>query len=244
MASYGEGYRSPQARQLEEGESAPFTKVRSVEGGVRLRFWGEKLSITGAGYGTFLDTDLAFDPGEGRLERIGPTQRAGVVAHVIGRPWPWLVGSFSVTYVHATLEAPPPASVENPSPPFTPGQLLPYVPPVVLRLDVGFDKEFVHVRNHHLAGKIGVGFTHLTARPLPYGQYADPVSLLDITTSLRWWFLEVGVQLFNVIGSEYAAVEYSFVSDWQTTAVPSRLPARHITAGPPRTIMGTLGLHF
>lgn len=242
--SYGEGYRSPQARQLEEGENAPFTKVRSVEGGVRMRLWSEKLSLTGAAYATFLDSDLAFDPSEGRLEKIGPTQRVGAVGHVIARPWKWLVGSFSVTYVHATLDAPPPASVENPSPPFTPGQLLPYVPPIVIRLDLGFEKEFVHVRNHHLAGKVGVGFTHLSSRPLPYGQFADPVSLLDISTSLRWYFLELGVQMFNVVGSEYAAVEYSFVSNWDANGVPSRVPTRHITAGPPRTVMGTLGLHF
>jgi hypothetical protein len=242
--AYGEGYRSPQPRLLGEGENAPFAKVRSVEGGVRLRLLGERLNASAAGYATFLSSDLAFDPGEGRLEKIGPTTRAGIAAHLLMRPWPWALASISVTWVHATLDAPPPATAENPAPPFVAGQLLPYVPPVVVRADLGIERDFATLRGRALGGRAGLGLTFLSPRPLPYGERADPVVLLDLSTSLRWWFLELGVQLFNVVGRQYAAVEYSFVSDWGTTSVPSRVPARHISAGPPLTVMGTLGLHF
>jgi iron complex outermembrane recepter protein len=244
MASYGEGYRSPNPRQLEEGENAPFAKVRSVEGGVKLRLFADRLTITAAGYGTFLSSDLAFDPGEGRLEKIGPTTRAGMVGYVVARPWPWAFLSVSITYVHATLDAPPPATADNPSPQFVAGQLLPYVPPIVLRADLGVNRDFVNIRGRPLSGRIGAGFTFLSPRPLPYGQQASPVALLDLSTALRWWFIELGVEVFNVIDSRFASVEYSFVSDWGTRDVPSMVPARHLSAGPPRTVMGTLGLHF
>ncbi len=243
--AYGQGYRSPQARQLEEGERAPFTKVHSVEGGLRLApRWRRPVSLTAAGFGTFLAQDLAFDPEEGRLEKIGPTRRSGMVAAVQARPWPWLTLAGSVTYVHAILTAPPPATVEDPNPAYVPGQLLPYVPPVVVRLDLGVDKDLVQLGNHPLGLRIGAGYNYLSARPLPYGQSSDPLHLLDASAALRWSWLELGVEAYNLLARRYAASVYSFVSDWGTTPVPSRLPARHFAAGPPLTVLGTLTLSF
>ena len=245
FVAYGQGYRSPQARQLEEGERAPFTKVHSVEGGVRLApRWRRSLSFTAAGYGTFLAQDLAFDPEEGRLEKIGPTRRSGMVAALQARPWPWLTVAGSVTYVHAILTAPPPATVEDPNPAYVQGQLLPYVPPVVVRVDLGVDKELVQLGAHPLGLRIGAGFNYLSARPLPYGQSSAPLHLLDASASLRWSWIEVGVEAYNLLARRYAASVYSFVSDWGTAAVPSRLPARHFAAGPPLGVLGTLTLSF
>ena len=245
FVAYGQGYRSPQARQLEEGERAPFTKVHSVEGGVRLApRWRRPLSFTAAGYGTFLAQDLAFDPEEGRLEKIGPTRRSGMVAALQARPWPWLTVAGSVTYVHAILTAPPPATVEDPNPAYVQGQLLPYVPPVVVRVDLGVDKELVQLGAHPLGLRIGAGFNYLSARPLPYGQSSAPLHLLDASASLRWSWIEVGVEAYNLLARRYAASVYSFVSDWGTAAVPSRLPARHFAAGPPLGVLGTLTLSF
>lgn len=244
IASYGEGFRSPQARQLEEGESAPFAKVRSVEGGFRLHFAGERYVVTGAGYATFLSTDLAFDPEEGRVERIGPTSRKGVVVHGVVRPWSWAALALSVTWVHATLDAPPPATAEDPAPAYQPGQLLPYVPPVVLRADLTLRRALFALRGRPFVGRFGAGLTHLSGRPLPYSRVAEPVTLLDLSASVRWWFVEVGFDVYNVAGSQYAATEYSFVSDWRTREVPSLVPARHFSAGAPRTYLGTLAFHF
>ena len=244
LASYGEGFRSPQPRQLEEGENAPFAKVRSAEGGFRMQWLGERIALTGAGYATFLSTDLVFDPQEGRLEKIGPTSRVGAVGHLVARPWSWSLLSLSVTYVHATLDAPPPATAQNPSPGFVPGQLLPYVPPLVVRADAAVNRELVELWHRPLSGRLGVGFTFLSPRPLPFSQQANPVSLLDLSAGLRWWFVELGIEVYNVAGSRYAATEYSFVSDWGTRDVPSLVPARHIAAGAPRTVLGSLGLHF
>ena len=55
------------------------------------------------------------------------------LGELIARPWPWAVLALSITWVHATLDEPPPATPQNPTPAFQPGQLLPYVPPVVVR---------------------------------------------------------------------------------------------------------------
>jgi TonB family protein len=126
IGAYGKGFRSPQAITLVDGEIAPFSEVRSVDAGVRFRLGPhEELKLTLTGYRTWLNRDVAFDAAEGRLENIGPTSRTGFVFYAVTNPLPWLVGSVSVTYVDAILEGPPPPTVENPTPPFQEGDLLP-----------------------------------------------------------------------------------------------------------------------
>ena len=244
VAAYGEGYRSPQARQLAEGEEAPFAKVRAGEVGLRLRAWDDRLVATAAAFATFLAADLAFDPGAGRLEKIGPTSRLGVAGQVVARPWPFLLASLSLTWVRATLDAPPPATAENPAPPYTPGQLLPYVPPIVLRGDASAQGRLFSIRGLPVEGRAGVGCSLLSPRPLPFGKSAAAVYLLDASVGARLRWVELGLEVQNLLDLRYAATEYSFVSDWNTRAVPSLLPARHLSAGAPRTFLGTLALHF
>ena len=70
--------------------------------------------LTAAAYSTSLSSDLAFDPGPGRIETIGPTNRTGFVAQITPRPWWWALLSALVTYVEATLTSPSTATVDNP----------------------------------------------------------------------------------------------------------------------------------
>lgn len=245
IGSYGEGFRSPQALTLVDGEIPPFSKVRSVDFGVRFRlFPEEQLNLTLTGYRTWLNNDVFFEATEARLENIGPTSRTGFVFYAVTNPLPWLVGAFSVTYVRAVLEGPPPRSVENPTPQFDQGDLLPFIPPWVIRLDVGATDDLVDLGKHPLRGHLGIGYTYLAARPLPFSQFADPFSVLDGSARLTWGPLEVGFQVFNMLDKQYAGNEFAFVSNWDPVEVPSRIPARHISAGRPRTFFFTIGLRL
>ena len=243
LAAYGEGYRSPQARALEDGEAAPFSKVRSADLGLRLD-WGNPLQLSLGGYYTHLSDDVAFDAAEGRLERIGATQRLGAVAHAVTRPVDWVVGSLSFTFVDATLLEPPPATAEEPQPPFREGQNLPFVPPIVVRADAGARHTFFdNLGGQAFSGRAGVGFSFLSPRPLPYGDASDPVALLDASGGLSWGPVELAFDVFNALSSRYAAVEYSFPSDWSPAdGVRPRTPARHFAAGAPLSWMLTLGV--
>lgn len=245
IAAYGEGFRSPQARTLVDGEIAPFSKVRSLDVGLRSRIGkSDELELTLTGYRTWLTQDVFFEASEGRLENIGPTSRTGFVFYATTKPLPWLVGAVSVTYVHAVLEGPPPATVENPTPPFGQGDLLPLIPPWVVRLDIGASDDLVDLWKYPLRGHLGVGYTFIGARPLPFSQFADPFSVLDLSGRLSWWMFELGLQVYNLLDAQYAGNEFVFVSDWDPTSVPSRIPARHISAGPPRTILFTIGIQL
>ncbi len=235
-ASYGEGYRSPQARQLEEGEEAPFAKVRSYEAGATLRD-EDRIVVTGAAYQTNLSYDLAFDPTSARLERVGPTTRRGLVGHVLATPSDHATVSISATYVHATLDAPPLPTPENPTPAYTSGQTLPYVPPLVVRSDVAYSGVFGHLAGEDVSWRLGYGTTFLSPRPLPFSQTSPAVFLLDASAAVRRTWLELSLDAVNLLDTRYAATEYAFVSNWLTSAIPSRLPARHVSAGPPRALM-------
>ena len=247
LAAYGEGFRSPQARTLADGEDAPFTKVRSADAGVRLTF-GENAEhrITASGFFTQLTDDVAFEPGEGRYERIGPTRRAGLVTSIQTEPLSFLLASASVTYVHATLLEPPLSSVEDPDPPYTKGQLLPYVPPVVVRLDVGAHGDLARGESNVVEGRVGVGYSLVGRRPMPYSERASIISLLDASAGVTFTHgesrIDLGLEMNNLIGSRWNASEYLYTSNFSPEGVPSRLPARHLTAGQPRSVMLTLGL--
>ena len=242
LVAYGEGYRSPQARLLEDGEQAPYSKVRSGDLGFRLELGQrEELSLTGTAYYTNLSDDIAFAPQEGRLERLGPSTRIGGVLHLRSRPLPWLLTAVSVTFAHATLDAPPLATAEDPRPPYSPGQLLPYVAPWVVRADVSAGERLFDLDGHPFRGRLGAGFSFLSQRPLPYGAFADPVALLDASGSVSWRWLTLGVEVFNVFDQRYAASVFNFASNWDPTGTPSRLPAQHIAAGQPFTLLVSLG---
>ena len=86
--AYGEGYRSPQARTLEDGEQAPFTKVRSADLGFELS-QDDSWSVRLGGYWTSLSDDVVFDAREGRLERVGESRRLGAMFYATARPLPW-----------------------------------------------------------------------------------------------------------------------------------------------------------
>lgn len=243
IAAYGEGYRSPQARTLADGEKAPFTKVRSADVGARGR-WGEAHELSLSSFWTHVGDDVAFDATEGRLEPIGPTTRLGVVLFGVSRPADWLLASGSVTVVRATLDEPPRATAADPLPAFESGAALPFVAPVTGRVDLAATPTLLRWGNAPVQGRAGVGYSYLSPRPLPFGQRASAVSLVDAQLGARWRELELLFEVHNLFDSDFAASEFNFVSHWDPAAVPSRVPARHIAAGAPRTFLATLGVHL
>jgi iron complex outermembrane recepter protein len=234
-AAYGEGYRSPQARLLEDGESAPFTKVRSVDLGLRF-VPVDYAHFSLSAYQTDLSDDVAFDAAEGRLSRVGKTRRRGAALEMQATPWPGVIGALSCTYVNAELMEPPPATPENPTPQFKAGQNLPFVPPLVVRADVGASHELFS----DIIGKLGLGLSVLSARPLPYGDSSPAVALLDGSLGARWKMFGLSLAVFNLLDARYSSLELTFPSHWDPDSPPSRLPARHQIAGSPRALMATL----
>src|SRR5690606_27886756 len=168
----------------------------------------------------------------------------GGVLYLETRPWLGSVGAASITYVDAELLEPPPATAEEPNPPFESGQNLPFVPPLVARVDVGVEHALGLFLNEPWNGRVGLGFSAISARPLPYGDFASPFALLDASLGVQVSRFSFLLDVFNVLDTRYSSSEYSYVSHWDPAQPPSRRPMRHVAAGAPRTIMGSIEVNL
>ena len=245
VLSYGRGFRSPQARTIVENENVDFTTVHSADFGLRSRI-GKKdeLKLALTGFFTKLSNDLIFEAHEARFEELGPTTRIGAVFYAQARPLPWLFGAFSVTYVRATLDETPPPEPGEPPSGLQASDPIPFVPPWLIRLDIGAAEDLVDLGKHPLRGNIGLGYTFIGARPLRSSLESPPVNLLELQAGLSWWFFELGFQVFNLLDTRYAAQEYVTESNWDPALPPVDEAVRHISAGAPRTFLFQIGFRL
>jgi iron complex outermembrane recepter protein len=234
IGSYGEGFRSPQARGLSNGERTFLTEVKSYELGLRY-VDGSRLSGSVAGFYTDLSQDLVFDPTTARNERVPGTARKGLAAEMTARASDVLLLSSSVTYTHA--------SFAEGNTQFGKGDLLPYVPQLVVRSDVVATKKLARVLDRDLEGHIGAGLEGLVGRPLPFNENGRNVFLVDASAGLRLKEVELGVDAFNLFDASWYDGQFVYASNFARAASPPRVPFQHVTIGPPRTLFFSLTLH-
>ena len=232
LASYGDGFRSPQARSLGEGEKTPFTTVASYEAGLRLsdRF-GTSLSL--AAFRTLLSEDLAFDTGTARNERVPGTRRTGLAADLTALPRPWFTSSVSFTYTRAEFHE----SGQG----FAEGDLLPFVPQYVMRTDSALTPELGNFWGERLTGRLGWGLTYLGQRPLPYAEVGHDVFLIDATAGIRLRRVELSLEAFNLFDATWYDGEFSYASSFGGRAA-SLVPLRHVSVGAPRSLLLSLSV--
>lgn len=234
-ASVGLGVRSIDPSYITEDVDTPFASVTAAEGGVAfLRSWPSvSVEAKSIFFGTHVDRDHAFSETEGRSVIGGGTTRAGWVGSAR------VTGDFFDTVDSVTLVK----SAFDDS-----GLLVPYVPDVVLRSDSALfhDLSFIpEVLGSRFKGTLGVGVTLIGQRALPFGQRSDAIFTLDTSTSVSWKWFSVGLQIQNLLDTEYAAAEYDYPSDFHSRPAPTLVPAAHFVAGAPRSftvsISGNLG---
>lgn len=231
LAAYGKGFRSPQALSLGNGEQAPFATVHAGELGARWRATAGSVSLVG--FATHVDRDLVFEPSLGQNvvnEATAATTRVGVAGAARVVPARGLQVVASGTWARATYDAG--------------GALVPYVPPLVARLDVTFERDVARVGGTPLTLSAGLGATYLGTRPLPYSERAPAVGLLDLGVGARFGFVEVNVTARNLTDARWQNGVFNFASNFAPDAPASLVPARHFTAGMPFNLQASLALHL
>lgn len=231
VASYGEGFRSPQARSLGDGETTPFTRVVSYEAGLRFRD-DKRLQSSLALFQTRLSDDLVFDQSTARNELVPSTRRTGLAVNLLAQPTNWLVSSTSFSYTHAAF------SRGNER--YRSGDLLPYVPQVVVRSDLAVSPVLGRFLNRELQSHFGVGLSYFGRRPLPYAEMGHDAFLVDARAELRLGAVQTGLELFNALDANWYDGEFVYASRFGSAA--SLVPSRHVTVGPPRTLLWSLAL--
>ncbi|HET9959701.1 MAG TPA: TonB-dependent receptor, partial [Polyangiaceae bacterium] len=236
LLSYGEGFRSPQARSLEDGERTPFTRVVSYELGLRFRD-ERRLEASIAGFRTALSDDLVFDHATARNERVPGTTRTGIAAQLAARPASWFLSQLSFTYAHAVFSG---EAAEKSGGRYHAGELVPYAPGVVVRSDWAFTPQLGSWLGAPLSGHFGSAFSYVGRRPLPYAEFGHDVFLVDASAEFKWRTFELGLEVFNLFDRTFYDGEFVYASRFGGAA--SLVPVRHVTLGPPRSFLFTFGL--
>ncbi|MET0405819.1 MAG: TonB-dependent receptor [Cystobacter sp.] len=227
FANYGDGFRSPQARSLSEGERAPFVSVQSAELGARRE--GARVAAQVSLFGSRVEDDFFFDHTVGTTVFTGETVRAGLSAALQARPLPGVTTALSATVAHARVLAT--------------HTLLPYFAPLVARGDVGWNRT-LPLFGQTVALTAGLGLTLIGPRPLPFNEYSQTVFLSDVLLAARLRGVALRLEVQNALDARWRDGEFVYGSRFDSQAPASLVPSRHFTAGPPRTASLTLEVHL
>ncbi|HEY2409250.1 MAG TPA: TonB-dependent receptor [Polyangiaceae bacterium] len=248
LASYGEGFRSLDATanvatsagvagegpSIQEG-ARPYSKVRSVETGVRAETPGKHYAATVSVFETWVANELVFEASSGGFTSEGASLRRGMVASVLSKPIDWLLASVALSASSSTFTT------------LVPGvsHYVPNVPPILFRADVTARGKLLNVAERAVTGRVGVGYTFLAARHLTDAIVGSSNNVLNANAALRYGSVELGVDAYNLLNLRYADDAEYYVSNWSVTP-GTRLAsaAIHTTEAPPLSVLGTVSLYF
>jgi iron complex outermembrane recepter protein len=226
--SYGSGFRSVHALEVVPGES-PFTEAHSVELGSRLR--GPRLHLATALFATRIGNERVVDPVTGATLFAGPTLRTGNVIQL-------RLGLGAGLRLHGGLGLVHAIATET-------GEVLPHVPPAVGHLGVDGERPLpLRVAGRNLHVVTGARLHGLAARPLQGGEEGEPVLLVDGWAGVRAGAFALSVEATNLTGVRWWEDASVHLSRFDPGAPADENPVRHLAAGRPRTVQGTLTFRY
>jgi iron complex outermembrane receptor protein len=254
VVSAGEGFRSldagsltlcnqptiqltgvPSSQRLPCKPGSPFSKVTSFEGGFRSDVAKGRFTTTLTVFQTDVANEVVFEVASGGLTTEKASTRRGMVGSLLARPTRWLLASTALSVQTATFDTLVVGS----------SHYVPNVPAVLWRTDVNAHGELFRLRDAPLTGRVGVGYTLLGGRHVNDRIIGPTNNVLNALASVRYRFVELGFDMYNVLGLKYADDEEYFLSNWSfKPGQQPASPAVHITAAPPRTELATLTLYF
>jgi len=232
--SYGQGFRSLDAQSLTEGAS-PYSKVESMEAGLRAEGMKGRLVSTLAVFETSVANELVFEAAAGGMETESASRRSGMVGSFVARPTSWLVASTALSVTEAVFTT------------LVPGvsHYVPNIPAVLFRADVAARRRVATLHGAPLTGRLGLGYTLIGGRHLTDTRVGPTNNIVNAGAGLRYGHVEVGVDGYNLLGLRYADDEEVYVSNWSVR--PGQQPASvatHITAAPPVSVVGSVTLYL
>jgi iron complex outermembrane receptor protein len=235
VVSYGEGFRSLDAERLPQGTSQPYSRVRSVEAGLRAQAHRERYTSTLAVFETWVGNELVFDAQAGGLQTENASVRRGVIGSLLAKPCSWLLASTALSITNAVFTT------------LVPGvsHYVPNVPPILFRADLTARGTLTRIAGKPLNGRVGVGYTFLSGRHLTDAVIGPTTHALNAGAGVRYAWIELGVDAYNLLGLRYADDAEVYVSNWSFR--PGQQPASlatHLVAAPPATVLGTVSLYF
>jgi hypothetical protein len=232
LASYGEGFRSPEALGLAEGERIPFATIQSVEAGARVKKEAWRASLVA--FGSWLSQDLVFDattlssaPAPSS-SRIGGSAALALRHGIFG-------ASASATYARAVFTG----SDDR----FHDGDAVPYAPSFVVRDDTFVVTPLGKLASSPVTGRFGVGLQGAFGASLPGGQPAMPAFYVDALAAASWRAFELSLNGMNLLDRRYDDQELVYASNFgRAPTLPA--PSAHVLVAPPASAFVTLAVHL
>lgn len=236
LASYGEGFRTPQARDLREGDRVPFARVQSAEGGVRMKQGrGEHgLEASLVGFASWLAHDRVFDAASRANLEAPASRRFGAATSATARSGPF-GATTSLTYARARFTESGAGFVE--------GESVPYAPSFVVREDAFVTGRLGSLDERRVTGRLGIGLEGVAGRALPDGRDGKNIAYVDALAALRWREVELGLHGTNLLGLRYYDAQYVYASNFERSpTVPP--PRPNVLVAPPTMVFATLTIHL
>ncbi len=234
VGSYGEGYRSLDAAHLRQG-ATPYSKVRSVEVGLRAQLPGERFTSTLAVFQTRVGNELVFVANNGGLESENASLRQGVVASIVTKPVRWLLASASLSINDARFSTRVAGISHH----------VPSVPPLLFRSDVSVRGPLGRLGQQPLHGRVGVGYTFASPSHLSDTVRGPTTNALNVGGEVRSRSVAVGVDVYNALGLRLADSSDVYVSNWSLEpGQQAASRAVHSVAAPPTSVLGSITLYF
>ena len=214
---------------------SPYSEVTSFEGGVRSDIWKGRYTGTLTAFQTNVANELVFEVASGGLTTEQASTRRGIVGSFLARPTPWLLASTALSVQTATFDT----LVVGTS------HYVPNVPAYLWRTDVNVHGELFRIKGVPVTGRAGAGYTLIGGRHVNDTIIAPTNNIVNALASARYRFVEVGVDVYNLLGLKYADDQEYYVSNWSLK--PGQNPASdavHIIAAPPFTALGTVSLYY
>ena len=232
-AAYGEGFRSLDPARIREGNSKPFTRVRSVEVGLRAKDRTGALRSSVALFQTWVGNELVFVAEEGGLETQNASIRRGLVTQLVLRTNSWLLLSTALSVTDAQYQTRVPGITH----------VVPNVPPLLWRADAVVEGPLGTWHRRPLRGRLGVGYTFAAPAHISDQLRGPATHALNAGARLRHGPLEFGLEGYNLLNLRAADTADRFISNWSLQAgqQPASLVV-HTVAAPPRTVIASLGV--
>jgi len=224
---------SAQLRPCKPG--SPYSRVTSFELGLRSSVGHGRFTTTLTAFQTNVANELVFAADSGGYETERASKRRGILGSFLARPTSWLLASTALSAQTATYDT----LVAGTS------HYVPNIPTILWRTDVNAHGELLRYANTPLTGRAGVGYTLIGGRHVNDNIVSTANHVLNALGSLRYGFVELGLDMYNVLGLKYADDSAYFVSNWSVQPGQQRASAGvHVIAAAPRTTLGTLTLYF
>jgi hypothetical protein len=214
---------------------SPYSQVTSFEGGIRSEIDKGRFTTTLTAFQTNVANELVFEVASGGLTTENASTRRGFVGSFLAQPTGWLLASTALSGQSATFNTLVVGS----------SHYVPNVPAVLWRTDVNAHGEIFRINGAPVGGRVGVGYTLLAGRHVNDNIIGQTNNVLNALASVRYRFVEVGFDMYNVLGLQYADDEEYYVSNWSITPGQQRASAGvHIIPAPPRTALATVTLYL